>query len=160
MTLRRLKIWLYLATVTLLLAAAGVMLWAALAPCPGNGTTAKQPGRHESENSAGQLDETPPLEAFQPLFDRKFRRPLFDPPPVKPPEPVVKKKPPPPVKLMATMIEATGNQAMFSATGGEILIRRVGELIAAGDSSAEVVEIDPNRVVLEYEGERITLKIE
>jgi len=73
---------------------------------------------------------------------------------------VVKKKTPPPVKLVATMIESTGNQAMFSVTGGGTLFRRVGEQIVAGDSSAEVVEIEPNRVVLQYDGERITLIIE
>jgi len=55
------------------------------------------------------------------------------------------------------MIEATGNQAMFSDNRGNILIRGVGDQLEGGDAPAEIVEIDQDRVVLKCEEEVITL---
>jgi len=158
MTLRRLRTWLYVTTVLMLTASAGIMLWASVAPCEGRAGIALRPAGRGDRKADRRAEESPPLEAFQPLFERKFQRPLYDPPPPEEPEPEVKKKPsPPPVTLVATMIEATGNQAMFSDNRGNILIRGVGDQLEGGDAPAEIVEIDQDRVVLKCEEEVITL---
>jgi len=159
MRLQRLRIGLYGATAVILAVSVGLLLWALLAPCvPRTATTEQVAGRSATSSPQG-LSETPPLESFEPLFERRFRQPLYDPPPPEPP-PVVKKKPPlPPIQLEATMIEASGNRAMFSSPREGMLVRGVGETIQAGETSVEIVEIAENEVVLRHAGELVTLKL-
>jgi len=95
----------------------------------------------------------------QTLARRQFQRPLFDPPP--PPPPVVEKKPPPTVsvKLLATMPEPGGGQAMFADSQGAIVIKSLGEDVAASSGRAQLTEIANDHVLFRCEETVITLKL-
>jgi hypothetical protein len=94
------------------------------------------------------------------LFDRQFQRPLFDPPPPPPPPPVEKPKPTPPaLRVLATMIEPTGNQAMLADSRGATHMVRVGAQLGEGTSNSEVLEITASGVVLKHRGELFTMQL-
>jgi len=159
MLVHRLRLWLPVLSMAMFAASAAVLAWAVLAPCH---VRTSPPASH----LAAKLDvplsdqvETTSLADFEPLFARRFQRPLFDPPPVEVLPPVKKVIPPPPVKLVATMPEPNGGRAMFSDTSGKIFLRGVGDEIKGANSSAEVTEITAEHVVLRHEGQDITLKL-
>ena len=99
-------------------------------------------------------------EDFSAIASRRFQEPLFDPPPPAPVAPPVKSRPQPPaVKLLATMLDASGNRAMFSDPKGAIHIVHVGGKLGEGTAVAQVKEIDSTHVVLDYQGESVVLQL-
>ena len=93
------------------------------------------------------------------LFSRRFQKPLYDPPPPKP-APVVKKEiPPPPIKVLATMVEPGGGFATIQDNSGNVRVLQVGATIAAGGTTAKLLQVHEDSVELEHEGKVITMKL-
>ena len=159
MSIHRLRLWLPILAVAMLACSFALLAWAVLAPSEVNNRQVRTSPRRNVELGAPDQADAPSWKDFEPLFGRRFQRPLFDPPPEAPPAPVVKVTPPPPVKLVATMPEPDGGHAMFSDPRGAILIKSVGDEITGGDTPAVVTEIAEDHVVLRHEGRLVTLKL-
>lgn len=159
MLIHRLRFWLPALSMAMLACSAAVVTWAVLAPCQ-VAIESPAPSRPRTpENTASDQLETVSLDDFEPLFDRRFQRPLFDPPPPEAPPPKKKVIPPPPVKLVATMPEPGGGRAMFSDESGKIIIRGLGDQVKGAGTQAEVTEITADQVVLHHQGKDVTLKL-
>lgn len=159
MSIRKIRFWSLLGSLGACGVAATLVVWATTAP-PEQFFDASDslPVEVPTDSIA-----TPPLlarEELASLSARKYQAPLFDPPPPPaPPPPPPKPKPTLTVKLMATMIDPTGNQAMFSDAKGAIRIVNIGDHVAATEGTAEVLEIDSNRVVVKLQEDLVTLQL-
>jgi len=103
---------------------------------------------------------TPTIDEFAKVVDYKLQRPLFDPPPPpEEPEPVKEILPPPSVSLVM-IITGDENRAMFRDSQGSLMYKTKGESVADERSTAEVVEINKDHVVLKHNEDliRVTLK--
>ena len=141
--------------------ALAAVAWAVLAPCQISGSGDPSPTvstKHPSAAPAAPVKELS-AEKRQALVQRRFQRPLFDPPP--PPPPVVEKKPPPTVtlKLLATMPEPGGGQAMFLDAQGSMILKSVGDDVPASSGRATLTEIANDHVLLRCQDTVITLKL-
>jgi hypothetical protein len=136
-----------------------VLAWSILVPPTANdldGKSIKSGPRNSEPRSLQRLSK----DDFAAVVDRKYQAPLFDPPPAPPPAPPPPKpKPTLSVKLIATMVEPTGNQAMFSDPKGSIQIVGIGSQIASSGAPGEIMEIESNRVVVKLEEELLTLQL-
>lgn len=159
MLVHRLRLWLPALSTTMFACSVAVLTWAVLAPRQVRTSPPASMPAGKLDAALSDQAETTALEDFEPLFTRRFQRPLFDPPPVEAPPPVKKVIPPPPVKLVATMPEPDGGRAMFSDKRGKIIIRGVGDEIKGADTRVEVTEITADHVVLRQEGQDVTLKL-
>ncbi len=158
MSVRRVRFLLRLSAALMLTVSAALITWAITAPIllPEASPAATRPDKQqqtESDTAVADLNES------EAIFERQFRRPLFDPPP-KEPERVVEKPPtPPPVRLVATMPEPGGGHAMLADTKGTISVRGIGQEMLAGGSSVVVKEIASDKVVLLFENRLVTLTL-
>lgn len=101
----------------------------------------------------------PSYDEFEQVTDRKMQRPLYDPPPPPPePEPEIAIVPPPSVSLVM-IITGDENRAMFRDARGSLMYKTKGETVSDERSTAEVVEINKDHVVLKHNEEliRVTL---
>jgi hypothetical protein len=98
--------------------------------------------------AADHAHVTPPLETFAPLWDRDFQQPLFD------GQPVAQAVTAFPATLTGTIIEPGFSRAVFRLDSGGTQMHGVGGAVAG----AEVLEIAADRVVLRFQGERMTLQ--
>jgi len=149
MTLRGKKSILIIGSAFLWIAAAGVLAWGIRPPeLPVKSHSAAEFDRSREKAANHPAAISLSSKDFEAYWDRPLRPPLFDPPP--PPPPVVEKKPIPPVraKLLATMIEAGNSMAMLELENGEVVFRKVGELIGPPNSEAKVAEIQPGTVIV------------
>lgn len=159
MLVHRLRLWLPVLSAAMFACSAAVTAWAVLAPCQVKAPPAASTPAGKVAIALPDREQRASIEDFEPLFGRRFQRPLFDPPPVEAPPPVKKVIPLPPMKLVATMPEPDGGRAMFSDKNGKIIIRGVGDVIKDADTSAEVTQITADHVVLHHEGQDVTLKL-
>lgn len=159
MSVRRTRFVLRLSASFMLAASAALVAWAVTAPIKlpdSPATTGPAPTRNRIT-----VDESTRLNPgqFEAVFERQFRRPLFDPPPEEP-APVVETPPtPPPVRLVATMPEPGGGHAMLADAKGSISVRGIGQEMRAGDSSVVIKEVSSDAVVLLYEDRLVTLTL-
>lgn len=145
-------------TALLLAGSLGALIASIVLPCAiPMGTRAKpsgNPSQLPSSPDAAMLS----LSSFEDVMSRRLQAPLYDPPPkAAPPPKAVQRKPPPQVRLLATMIEPGLRQAMFSDPRGNILIRKVGQQVSDQSTSAELVEISDNKVVLRHGDQLVTM---
>lgn len=96
------------------------------------------------------------LEAFERLWDRNLRRPLYDPPPAEPAPPPPPPRPPapPPLTLVGTVVEDHRSRALLAASDGRVRLLAVGERV----DEVEVVSIAENRVVVRHGGRSFELE--
>jgi len=160
MSIRRLKTVLRTAAFALWLATLSLVGWSVWEPVDVAIPEDHQPNAQkrlvkDKENGPSR----PALSQFKPLWKKRLRLPLYDPPPPKPK--VVKVKPPPPLKtkLLGTMIEPGNSRAMLSTPRGAVELKGVGDVIDTETPPAKVVTIEPNRVVVRRNDRLITLEI-
>jgi hypothetical protein len=152
---------LYLRSLSGVLLGAGVLVltWTLLVP------PTLEDAEAVASRSVVQKQSTPVSPAsfkmdFETIVARQLQRPLFDPPPpVAAPVPTKPKPQLPTIKLLATMIEPSGNQAMLADSKGTIQILRVGGSIGEGQSAVILKEINPQQVIVQYDGETFTLQL-
>lgn len=161
MTLRTRKRLLTLLSLCLLTLCAGVVAWGLSEPQLAS--ESRQPHTPQpSEARSPVAGEEPRVTAsdFDPHWDRPLRRALYDPPP---PVPKPVEKPPlPPLraKLLATIIEPNGSQAMLELNGGQVVFRRVGDIIGPENEESTVSEILPGVIVVKRGDEQSRLSVE
>lgn len=136
-----------------------VLYWALTAPCKiAESQKAKSKKTVEKTDSTEAVQGKPRLEAFTPLFVRRFQSPLYDPPPPQAPPPPEKKViPPPEVTLVATMPEPGAGGSVMLTINGATVIRQVGDTLSDGKTSAKITEINSQNIVLEHEGKPVTV---
>jgi hypothetical protein len=158
MSVRQIRFLFRLSAGLLLALSAALVTWAIVAPVQLPDTSTATPRQAAHEPIVNEVAGNGPNES-EAVFERQFRRPLFDPPP-KTPEPVVEKPPtPPPVRLVATMPEPGGGHAMLADMKGAISVRRVGQEMIAGGSSVVIKEVASDKVVLLFENRLVTLTL-
>ncbi len=99
----------------------------------------------------------PDLGTLQRLANHDIRQRLFDPPPK--PKPVAPPKPPPNIKLLGTIINATKSQAMIVGQGGQVELKRVGDIVGEANNTAKILHIHADHITVEHEGEEIDIPI-
>ena len=99
-----------------------------------------------------------PTDTLMSAAKRPLQRQLFDPPP-KPvkPKPVVH-IPPPKVKLLMVLM-GDPSRAMFRDSAGKCIYKKVGEDIKDRNSSAKLVEIHEDHVVLSHNEKLLTVSM-
>jgi len=139
---RRARSLLWSTTVLLAVASAAVVVAAARWPYemgpaqPSATTVAPKPP------TTGPASMLPPLAGIQPLWQRAWRRPLYDPPPALPP---VLVEAPLNIGLLGTIMEQGGvSLAIVQLPGGKTQLIGIGEE-AAG---AKVLRIEPDRMTV------------
>ena len=141
MNLRTQKRLLNLATVGCLLASAVVLTISFAAATPTNETDLNTKSRSGLANAAStQEREHASIISSDAHWKRKWRRPLYDPPPVKKEVVVV---PPRPINysLTGTAIESKNPQAFLKLSNGEIVLRQVGEQVTTDPLDGKISEI-------------------
>ncbi len=153
----RTKRQLIMAAILCVWTAAGLVLyWGWMEPTPLRAQDTVRRERSESGAAefppAGEAESRVTVESFAGLWDRPLRRVLYDPPP--PPKP----KPPPPkpppriqARLLATMIEADTKTAMLQLNGGQVVFRKIGDVVSPENESATIADIQPGKVVIRQE---------
>lgn len=119
------------------------------------------------------LVRSPEIGQFQVVWQKRLRRPLYDPPPPPDPEP----EPPPrrerprrnraktrqrarqvEVQLVGTVLEANHSMAFLMNRDGHVDLKRVGDTLDA-PAGARVEQIDRDQVTLVVQGQPLTLKM-
>ncbi|MFG0250499.1 MAG: hypothetical protein ACF8OB_16560, partial [Phycisphaeraceae bacterium JB051] len=101
----------------------------------------------------------PTLASFTPAWDLRLRL-VEQAPPTPPPTRPVATPPPPPAKpftakLTGTIIEPNHSMALFTTPDGEIQFVNLGQMI----EDAKVVQIQPEQVIIQHNGQTLTLEI-
>jgi hypothetical protein len=173
MTLSATKRWLTLASFLLLLSAMGILVWGFSSPKAADSSeshnladAANGPHRVKtastSANASG-TNRTIRLAAagdLAGLLDRPLRRPLFDPPP--PPAKIVEKRILPPIRarLLATMIEPDNSTAILKLANGEVVFRKVGQMLGTDEPTAKIARIEAGSVCVSREGDEMHLLVD
>jgi hypothetical protein len=173
MTLSATKRLLTSASLLILLAAMGILVWGFSSPKAGDSLgshnlaeAANGPHRVKtastSTNASG-TDRTIQLAAagdLAGLLDRPLRRPLFDPPP--PPPKIVEKRVLPPIRtrLLATMIEPDNSTAILKLPNGDVVFRKVGQMLGTDEPTAKIARIEAGSVCVSREGDEIRLLVD
>lgn len=162
MTIRAQKRALLAVAAALFVAAGGVLLWGFSPSSWPKIESSSTPVRHARLVSASNSAATtvPALASFEAIWDRPLRRPLYDPPPPVPPP--VEKKPLPPLKakLLATIIEPEGSQAMLELPNGAVVFRRVGEIVGPENPESQLTDIQAGLVIVKRGTDESRLTIE
>jgi len=160
MPIRRLRTLLWALSITLSLASLSAVSWAVWWPYHASLPQSTPATREKSaSDDPGLSFGRPTLSQFEGLWDKRLRRPLYDPPPPTPKVAEVKKLPPLQIKLLGTIIEPGKSQAMLATPRGTVELKRVGDTIDSEQPPAELVTIERDRVVLKRQGDLITLEI-
>ncbi len=173
MTLKTTKRWLTFASLFILSAAAGILVWGfrpaeaidsaetgSPSPAPtGNGLP------HTTRLSPKAVPINPTSPASRPnnlaaLWDRPLRRPLFDPPPPSPK--VAEKKMLPPIRahLLATMIEPPDSTAVLRLGSGEVVFRKVGQPLGTDEPNVKIARIEAGSVSVSRDGDETRLLVD
>lgn len=106
-------------------------------------------------SAKNETNPTPTLEAFEPYWSLPLQQPLYDPPKV---EIKIEKPKPPPFKarLTGTVLESDQPMALLITSDGQIVIRRVGQVV----EEATIEAIEQNRVLLRYYEQSIELTMD
>ena len=102
----------------------------------------------------------PTLASFTPAWDLRLRPVQEAPPPA--PTPTVTAPPPPPpaksftAKLTGTIIEPNHSMALFTTQTGEVQFVNLGQMV----EDAKVVQIQPDQVIIERNGQTLTLEVD
>ena len=159
MKLRAQKRCLVLATGLCLLAVPVVLAWGLRPPEP-----AASPGQHGATSATAvrpgadmdSLTMRIATDEDASVWNKRLRRPLYDPPPPKP----VKRTPPPlRVALMGTIVEPGNSMAIVSTRGGAVEYKRVGDSVGPEANPAELVEILGDAIVVRRDDETLTLRV-
>jgi hypothetical protein len=138
--------------------AVALLGWAMFYPCR-VGESIRAPQRHPRKSiDEARAHSAPTKASFAEVLNREYQAPLYDPPPLPTITVQEKKVAPPPVTLLGTFLESGGNQAMFTDSSGAMQICKIGESVEGAGTFAEIVTIEPGRVVLRHEGQLITLE--
>lgn len=173
MTLKTTKRLLTIASLLIVSAAAGILVWGfrpaeAIEPAetagPSPASTGKGPP-HATRLSSKivSTNPTPPAlgpNSFAALWERPLRRPLFDPPP--PTLKVAEKKVPLPIRarLLATMIEPENSTAVLRLASGEVVFRKVGQPLGTDEPNAKIARIEAGSVSVSRNGDETRLLVD
>lgn len=173
MTLKTIKRMLTTASLFVLTAAAGILVWglrqtsgidAVETPTPSSVATGKilprNTGVKNKIMSSSRSIEPLSPNNFASLWERPLRRPLFDPPP--PPPKVAEKKVLPPIRahLLATMIEAENSMAVLRLASGEVVFRKVGQPLGTDEPHAKIARIAAGSVSVSRDGDETRLLVD
>jgi type II secretory pathway component PulC len=161
MKILRTKTMMQVATVSLWLLSAGIVVWACTttASIPTPAPVFVKPTVPTTREDDPQNAPDAAANRWERLFARRFQRPLFDPPPAAPPPVEQKVVPPPPIQVMGTMVEKGGGSAMIKDDKGVTSFYSVGASITAGGTTAKLLNVYEDRVELEHEGKVITIML-
>lgn len=158
MKLKTRKQLLNVASLGCLLVAGWVVLRAWTAPLPTFDAKSGTSNRGVSQGNAPQAGVAT-VDQQHPSWQRRLRRPLYDPPPK--PKVVVKKKPRPiPVKVTGTILEAENSQAFVKMANGSVELRRVGDQVTNDPLDGLVSQITASGIVIKRGEEEIPLNID
>jgi len=165
MTLKSKKRLLSAGSLALTCAAIGVLVWGFSTAAPPDAEQRAAPrtvagkARGHAAKSPASAEPVISRGSFEGIWDRPLRRPLFDPPP---PPAVVQKNPPPPlhVQLLATMVESESAAALLKLSNGEVVFRKVGEVLGADYPQARIAKIEPGTVCVRRGQEEAHLQID
>ncbi len=96
----------------------------------------------------------------QAVWSKELRRPLYDPPPPPPRKEAKRVLPPLRSKLLGTILEQTGSQAMIEIPGGKVEFRKVGEELGPHDEGATIKTIGPSSITILREDKTTELSID
>lgn len=159
MSLRTWRSVLPVVSATMFSGSLAVVLWAALTPCEIALPVVTAPAAKNGGAQSSPKTQAVAWEAFDAICQRRYQRPLYDPPPKETPPPVERVVPPPKFKLVATMAENGGGRALFTDPAGVQVIKSVGSTLVDGQSQAVVAEIAKDHVVLRQGDRSVTLKL-
>ena len=150
MTLRGKKRVLVLLSLGCWALTAAVVLWGtreSLLPQPVVRSSSES---HSKTRKSSAAKSAPALaeSAFEAHWERPLRRPLYDPPPPVPPPVVKEPLPPLQAKLLATMVEPGKTMAMLQLPGGQVVFRKVGEVVGPEPGNPTIAEIQPGAVTV------------
>ena len=145
-------------TAACLLTVPVIMVWGLVAPASfvsGSATSGSSEASPAEDKSLIARASVQNLQEDGALWTKRLRRPLYDPPP-----PVVQKKELPPLRvaLLGTIIESDNSMAIVSSPDGNVEYKRVGDHVGPADSSAAVVEILSDSIVVERDDAKITVR--
>lgn len=164
MRVRQLRIGLKAAAGLLWIGTASALVWAVF----GSPRDIREPAPRTADSSSKPTQTAegwfrcPELKDFEQVWQRRLRRPLFDPPP---PAvvvvPTVAPQPPQlPIKLLGTAIEPEHSLAMLAVPPNAIEVCRVGDRIGESLNQVEILEIEADLVAVRSNGQKIVLKRE
>jgi hypothetical protein len=120
------------------------------------------PDRRASDKPAGTRVGSRPVTAvdFAAVWDRPLRKPLFDPPPPAPK--VVEKRVLPPIRarLLATMIERDNSTAVLQLASGEVVFRKVGDVLGTAEPDARIAQIEAGAICVRRTGDETRLVVD
>ena len=160
MSLRLASLILWIASGVLIVASGLFILWALLGRVEPDLTSLDQPARTDQSGHDEPAGKLPPLLAFEVVWTRDVRPTLLSSmveksvvvPEPQTPAPVVDSLP---FQLLGTAVEAGRSDAVFLSEDGLIVVTRVGDPI----DDAKVLRIEPDRVVLERDGQTMTVLV-
>lgn len=154
------------ATVLLIVASVGVVLWS-LGSLESVATSSVQGNR---ERSTPQVPSTTTVaNVNNKVAARSLRRPLYDPPPspprapVKKPDPRPRTPPPPPslnITLVGTILDAEQNFAILADADGNFDVKAVGESLELEPKGMVLKSVEAESVTVDHQGRVSTLKLD
>jgi len=159
-TLRK-QLWLVGSLLWLGVCAALAWGWLDSPELPPVSTERADMAKKQAAESRDSASSVPDLDRFAAVWSREMQRPLYDPPPEQPPPPPPDPPPKPlNIRLLGTMLEPDRRAAMFAVAGEGISVRELGQTVNNGSGDAKILQIEADRVVLEYAGQQRVLTLE
>lgn len=142
--------------------AAGVLAWSVLSPVedPGPVDATVKSAKRSASGSKGTVAAAETIDPKSVAWSRKWRQPLFDPPPKPAPAAAAAPAAPPfKVKLLGTLAGGARPSAILQVEGREAEVRETGEALV-GRPDATVLSIESKRVTLTYADQELSLTVE
>ena len=164
---KRIRRYLQVGSCGLLALSLVVVAWAYQAPVPASATL-PTPTRASTTSERDPAFQSPPVDEFAAVWNRRLRKPLVDPPP-KPAAPPKEKRrrkrdvlpvAPSDLVLIGTLIEEGDESlAILMDSKGELSFKRVGESLSFGGRQARLKAITAVQISLDVEGQAVALEI-
>ncbi len=167
LSVRSLRLWLYLIAGLGVFGAAGMLVWAFRPIGDHDGTDLPLP---RPRVHPARLAAVPAPDDFRQVLSRRLRRPLVDPPPPPPPKPSAPKKRSPLAglfarrpprldwRLVGTVTEAGRSVAVLIDRKGAVRVVAEGEALPA-PRNAVLRQVASDRVVVTVGGRQVTLEL-
>lgn len=151
MTVRRIRILLWLTTSGLLVLAGGVvgLHWGSPPQIAASDSARAKSGDAGSPPTANEAAPELNRAELKQVASRDLRQRLFDPPVVapKPPPP----KPLPKIELISTILRNQGEASAWVRDGATTRKISIGDSVGPENNPAKVIAIDADRIILEHE---------